>query len=101
METGQGQAFFILMVTGFFLAFLFDGYRLLRRWTRLKRLATALGDFLYCLLATGIIFYSMVFSNWGEWRFYVFFSLFGGWILYYRFLSRLVLQFFWQCLRKK
>ena len=84
---GQLYTFLLLAATGVALAFLFDCYRVTRRLLRLRGFATAVGDCVYWLTVTAVVFLSLLKGNWGEIRFYVFLALFSGAGLYFRFVS--------------
>jgi spore cortex biosynthesis protein YabQ len=83
----QLYTFLLLAATGVALAFLFDCYRVTRNSLKLRWFATAVGDLLYWLLATAVVFLVLLKGNWGEIRFFVFLALFSGAGLYFRFIS--------------
>ena len=85
--TSQIMTFIMTMVTGVVLGLLFDGYRVLRGTFNPRKGMTWFTDLLYWLIATGIVFISLVFSNWGELRFYVVIGIVSGLGLYYKWLS--------------
>ena len=91
---GQVWIFVITIMTGILLGGLFDCYRVLRGTFNPKALMTWFTDLLYWLLATAVVFVVLVFSNWGELRFYVFIGILGGLVLYYNFLSLYALRLF-------
>lgn len=91
MEFGtQVKTFAIIAATGMFLGVLFDIYRILRWRFRPQWFITAVADLIYCLLAAAIAFGALLFSNWGEFRFYVVMALLSGVLVYYRLASRYV-----------
>ncbi len=91
---GQVFTFLMTIVTGMLLGGLFDCYRVLRRTFKPKAFMTWLADLLYWLVATVVMFIALVFSNWGELRFYVFIGVLSGLGVYYRWLSLYAIRFF-------
>lgn len=83
----QLYTFLLLTATGAALAFAFDCYRVTRNSLKLRWFATALGDLVYWLLATAVVFLALLKGNWGEIRFFIFLALFSGAGLYFRFVS--------------
>ena len=92
--TGQVLTFVITIMTGICLGGLFDCYRVLRGTFNPKTVTTWFTDLLYWLLATVVVFIALVFSNWGELRFYVFFGILSGLGLYYNWLSLYTIRLF-------
>ena len=92
--TGQVLTFVITITTGILLGVLFDFYRVLRGTFNPKVLVTWVTDLLYWLVATAVVFIALVFSNWGELRFYVFIGILSGLGLYYNWLSLNVIRLF-------
>lgn len=90
----QVTTFLITITTGILLGVLFDGYRVLRGTFNPKVLTTWFTDLLYWLLATVIVFFALVISNWGELRFYVFLGIISGVVFYYRLLSLYTIRLF-------
>lgn len=85
--TGQVTTFIMTIGTGILLGVLFDCYRVLRGAFAPKAVMTWFTDLLYWLIATAVVFISLVLSNWGELRFYVFIGIISGLGLYYKWLS--------------
>lgn len=92
--TSQIMIFIMTMVTGVVLGLLFDGYRVLRGVFNPRKGMTWFTDLLYWLIATGVVFISLVLSNWGELRFYVVIGIVSGLALYYRWLSLWMISLF-------
>lgn len=92
--TGQVMTFLITIMTGILLGTLFDCYRVLRGTFKPKVLVTWFADLLYWLVATAVVFFALVFSNWGELRLYVFIGILSGLGLYYNWLSLYVIRLF-------
>ncbi|MGE5576162.1 MAG: spore cortex biosynthesis protein YabQ [Syntrophothermus sp.] len=89
----QAASFFITVLAGLLLGLLFDTYRVMRRRTKPRGLATSLGDLLFWVVATSVTFTFLLLGNWGELRLYVFVGLFLGVGFYYWALSRLYIRF--------
>ena len=83
----QLHTFMVTVAIGAGLGILYDFYRVGKRALRLRSLLTAVGDLLYWLAATVIVFLTLLYCNWGELRLYVFLGLASGAFLYFRFLS--------------
>lgn len=94
MEPVNAQIYSFLgtIVTGLVLGILFDFYRVFRMITRPKKFLTCLGDLVFGLLATVAVFFVLLYSNWGEFRLYVFIGMIMGLFLYYNLLSWLVIK---------
>lgn len=88
----QFYSFLGTVLTGFVLGGLFDFYRVFRLLTKPKKLLTCLGDLLFGLFAALAVFLILLYSNWGEFRLYVFLGMFLGIFFYYNLLSRLVVK---------
>ena len=91
---GQVVTFLMTIMTGILLGVLFDCYRVLRGAFNPKAFVTWLADLLYWLVATAVVFIALVFSNWGELRFYVFMGILSGLVMYYNWLSLFVIRLF-------
>lgn len=97
--TSQVTTFVITIVTGVVLGVLFDFYRVLRGNYDPKTLLTWFTDLLYWFVATVVILVALVFSNWGELRFYVFLGIISGLGLYYTWLSNYAIRLFSNVIR--
>ncbi|MFX4263585.1 spore cortex biosynthesis protein YabQ [Pelotomaculum propionicicum] len=84
----QARAFFMTIGIGILAAFCYDYYREIRRAFRFKKIGTFLGDLIYWLITTVIVFLLLLEANWGEMRMYVFLGLGLGALLYYYLLSK-------------
>lgn len=73
--------------------FLYNYYRELRRAFRFRKWGTILGDIVFWLVTTSMIFLVLLRGNWGEVRLYVFVGLFLGAFFYYWLLSAPVSRF--------
>lgn len=83
----QLQAMFITIIAGMLLGLVFDFYRVLRGLIRPRGWLSSLGDLLYWLVATAVVFTALLLGNWGELRLYAFLSLLAGVGAYYRLCS--------------
>lgn len=90
--TIQIANFLITIFNGMIIGLLFDGYRVLRGIMTPKMLITELGDLLFWLIATMLVFGTLIFINWGEVRLYIFIGLMIGFVLYMRLFSRYILR---------
>lgn len=89
METLVNQmcSFAATIVIGVAAGFCYDYYRVVRGVFRLKKAGTFLGDILFWLITTAVVFLMLLQGNWGEVRLYVFIGLGLGALIYFRFLS--------------
>lgn len=78
------------IISGLVIGFLFDFYRILRMAARPKKFFTVAGDLLFGFLAAAVTFFLLLYSNWGEFRFYIFLGMFIGVFCYYKILSKFV-----------
>lgn len=83
----QTYAFFMTILAGGVVGFLFDAYRVVRSLLAPKQLATAMTDLLYWIVVTPTLFAMLLAGNWGELRFYVLLGLGVGLLLYFQTLS--------------
>ena len=79
--------FLVTVILGLITGLTFDLYETLRKYTKPRKVCTALGDFLVWVIITTIVFAVLFYANWGEVRFYVFIGLGGGVLCYKKFLS--------------
>lgn len=87
----QFYAFFMIVLSGMALGFLFDLLRALRGYYRPNRWIGAAGDLLFWGAATLILAGGLFFGNWGEFRFYVLVGMLLGLGLYYWLASPIIL----------
>lgn len=101
MEPVNAQIYSFLgtIITGLVLGILFDFYRVFRIITRPKKILTLLGDIIFGLLATVAVFLILLYSNWGEFRLYVFIGMIIGIFFYYNLLSRWIVNLLLGCCR--
>lgn len=93
---GQIDTFMYTLLTGIILGIIFDFYRVLRGIWRPHIWITSVTDLVYWLVATVLVFITLIVGNWGEIRLYIFIGLLLGVAAYYRLASRTVI---WLVLR--
>jgi len=85
------EAQWITMVTmvgsGLILGVALDTYRVLKERFRLRGWVVSLVDLLYWVAAASLVFHLLVWSNWGELRFYVFVAVLAGFWIYFSWFS--------------
>lgn len=84
----QFYYFALTIMIGMIAGFCYDLYKVTRGTLRLRRIGTALGDVLFWLVLTGVVFVLLLLGNWGEVRLYVFLGLVLGAVIYLNFFSR-------------
>lgn len=88
--TDQIGAFAATLIIGVVGGFCYDYYRAVRRTFRLKKVGTWLGDIIFWLVTTALVFFLLLLGNCGVVRYYVFFGLgLGAW-LYFQFFSNII-----------
>jgi|GEM_PF-126140 len=78
------------MACGILLAFLYDLFRIKRRFVRTSAVFIHIEDILFWLIAAIIVFLASYIISSGETRFYFFLGIFSGVLIYFALLSRLV-----------
>jgi spore cortex biosynthesis protein YabQ len=86
----QAHAFAATIVTGMAAGFCYDYYRVVRAVFRLKKMGTCLGDIIFWLVATALVFFLLLLGNRGEMRLYVLAGLGLGALIYHCLLSKYV-----------
>lgn len=84
----QWVAFATMLASGILLGVFLDLYRVLKGRWHLTGWVVALVDLCYWILAAGWVFSVLLWSTWGELRFYMLLILFAGIGLYYWWFSR-------------
>lgn len=92
--TSQFYVFFITVAIGFIIGVIFDFYRIVRNFIRPKKIVTNLGDILFWVFITIVVFILLVYGNWVELRLYVFIGLALGIRVYLRIFSNLFIKLF-------
>ena len=85
----QVQAFLTTIAIGVLMGIVFDVYRLVLSHFRWRRWGRDVGDFIFWLLLTLMVFLLLLYGNWGEVRLYVLLGLGMGLGLYFRLFARL------------
>jgi len=85
--TSQVYAFLITIGIGVFMGVIFDLYRLVLNHFRWRRWGRDIGDFIFWLIVTGMVFLLLLHGNMGEVRLYVLLGLVIGLSLYFRLLT--------------
>jgi spore cortex biosynthesis protein YabQ len=80
----------LMVGSGWLMGVILDTYRVLKSRFRLRGWVVSLVDLLYWLVATGLVFGLLMWSNWGELRFYIFVAIVIGFALYQVWFSRWV-----------
>lgn len=78
----QLKIFFIFILLGIIISFIFDIFRILRKTYRFTNIMIYIQDILFWLLTGIIILHSIFTYNSGEIRLYLFFSMFIGIVIY-------------------
>ncbi|MFD1427948.1 spore cortex biosynthesis protein YabQ [Kroppenstedtia sanguinis] len=73
----------LMLGSGWLMGFMLDLYRVLSRRFRLGGWAVSLVDLLYWAVSAGLVFSLLMWSNWGELRFYIFAAILIGWLAYH------------------
>ncbi|MDD4334079.1 MAG: spore cortex biosynthesis protein YabQ [Desulfotomaculaceae bacterium] len=84
----QLRAFFMTIGIGIIAAFGYDYYRAVRRAVKLKKTGAFLGDLIFWLVTTVMVFALLLLANWGEMRMYVLLGLGLGALLYFYLFSK-------------
>lgn len=94
MSTSAGYELTVVagaMACGVILAFLYDLFRIKRRFVRTSAIFIHIEDLLFWLVAAIIVFLASYIISSGETRFYFFSGIFFGGFLYYALLSKIVM----------
>ncbi|ACV61176.1 spore cortex biosynthesis protein YabQ [Desulfofarcimen acetoxidans DSM 771] len=84
----QIYAFLVIVLTGIASGFCYDFYVTLKTSCKFKKIAIGIGDLLFWLTLTALIFSLLIVSNYGEIRLYVFIALGLGLLIYFKILSK-------------
>lgn len=88
----QAWLFLSTVVIGFFIGFLYDIFRVLRRTVPHRAFVVQIEDVLYWGCASVLMFYFMLFRNYGEIRFFSIVGAVVGVVLYFCSLSRVFMS---------
>jgi len=83
----QIYAFAVTLIAGMAAGFCYDYYRVVRRVLRLKKAGTCVGDIIFWLFTTALVFFLLLLGNWGIVRIYVFIGIGLGALIYFRLFS--------------
>ncbi|HAG08617.1 MAG TPA: spore cortex biosynthesis protein YabQ [Desulfotomaculum sp.] len=89
----QLKLFSLAIASGFFLVFCYNVYQVIRNILKLKKTGTIIGDLLFWLILTPLVFIFLFPGNQGEIRFFIFFGLVLGALLYLKIFSQLTYSF--------
>ncbi len=78
----------LMLSSGVLIGVILDTYRVLKARFRLRGWVVSLVDFLYWAVSAALVFSLLLWSNWGELRFYIFVAVLTGFFLYLSWLSR-------------
>lgn len=92
MELLANQAYYFAatIVIGLVMGFCYDYYSVVRDVLKLRRVGTWLGDLIFWLVTTLVVFLLLLKTNLADLRFYVFIGISMGALIYYLTLSRAV-----------
>ncbi len=89
--SNQAYIFFISIIIGLIIGFLYDFFRLLRKVVNHKNTTVYIEDTIFWLLSTFISFYILLHKNNLEFRFYLLLGIFLGLIFYFLCISYFVM----------
>lgn len=82
----------LMIASGLILGTVLDIYRVLKNRLQLRGWVVSLIDLLYWTVAAGLVFSLLMWSNWGELRFFIFLGVLTGFGAYYTWLSQGMIQ---------
>lgn len=86
----QLYTFFIFILLGIIISFIFDFFRILRKAFNTNDMITYLEDFIFCTISGFLVIYSIFYYNNGELRLYLFIGIGIGIFLYILLLTKLI-----------
>lgn len=92
MIQNQLFSFFIYVLVGILLGFIFDIFRALRKSVKNSNLATNIEDILFVIISFIIIATIVQIVSKGELRFYIFLGMIFGILLYFLSISRYIIS---------
>lgn len=87
----QAYIFLLTMYGGVLIGFVYDLYRIFRYFSKPKKIATLVEDLIFWIIVSIIALATLIFSNWGELRGYVFLGFICGALIYTKLLSKPVI----------
>lgn len=88
--SSQFFAFGVTVLMGITVGTLFDFYRVTKGVVCQRKVFAYLGDLLFWVISTLVVFFLLLIGNWGEVRFYVVIGVLAGALAYIKLFSRLV-----------
>lgn len=88
----QWMTMSLMLGSGILIGVILDFYRVITERFRLKRWIVSLIDLLYWMVSSLLVFGLLLWSNWGELRFYLFVAICLGFLLYFKWCSRLMIS---------
>ncbi|MBA4495810.1 spore cortex biosynthesis protein YabQ [Paenactinomyces guangxiensis] len=82
----------LMFSSGLLLGVILDTYRVLKARFRLRGWVVSLIDLLYWTVSAGLVFSLLMWSNWGQLRFYIFVAVCMGFFLYYHWVSKQMIR---------
>lgn len=92
MVQNQLFSFFIYILVGIFLSFIFDIFRAIRKSIKSSNLATNIEDIFFVIISFIIISTILQMVNQGELRFYIFLGIIFGIIIYFLSISKYIIN---------
>lgn len=92
MISNQAYLFLIFTLDGFIIGLVFDFFRILRKSFKTSNLVTYIEDIVFWILTGFLILYSIFTFNNGEIRFFMFFGIAIGIVLYMLMLSNYLIK---------
>jgi len=77
---------------GLTIGLLFDLYNVTKGIIHPRRIFSYIGDLLFWVITTFVVFFMLLIGNWGELRFYVVIGITAGVLIYIKLLSSLVIR---------
>ncbi|WP_427339302.1 spore cortex biosynthesis protein YabQ [Caloranaerobacter sp. DY30410] len=87
----QAYIFLLTMYGGVLIGFVYDLYRIFRYFSKPNKIATLVEDLIFWIIVSIIALVTLIFSNWGELRGYVFLGFICGALIYTKLLSKPVI----------
>lgn len=92
MVTNQAYTFLIFVINGILIGFIYDVFRILRISFKTKDFITYIEDILFWIIVGIIVLNSIFVFNNGEIRFYIFFGIVIGVIMYITIFSTYIIK---------
>jgi spore cortex biosynthesis protein YabQ len=94
MLINQARAFISTIVIGMSAGLLYDYYRAVRAAYQLRKIGTFVGDIIFWLVTTAMVFFMLLRGTYGELRLYVLIGIGLGALLYFHLFSRAAYRIF-------